>query len=89
VGPSRSLGLLPEARGSLTVETREDQKARILAVMYDGDWHRPTDLPGHRRRCYSILIELTRAGIAEDGIQRGSYAWRLRKRTIPVLVGDE
>jgi len=71
------------------METREDQKARIFAAMSDGDWHRPTDLPGHRRRCYSILNELTRDGIAEEGIQRGSYAWRLRQRTVPGLAGEE
>lgn len=61
------------------LETRDSQRARILAVLSSGEWSRATKMPGHRRRAYSILGELTRQGITEAGIDSsGQSVWRLR-----------
>ena len=62
------------------METRDAQRDRILAVLAGGAWRRPTELPGHRRRCYAIVNELTRAGVAEQGTADGGYVWRLVER---------
>jgi hypothetical protein len=59
------------------MEARDTQRDRILSALADGAWRRPAELPGHRRRCYAIVNELTRVGVLEQGTADDGYIWRL------------
>jgi hypothetical protein len=62
------------------MESREDERARLLIAMADGAWYEPAGPPEHRRQCYVILNELAREGVVEQRNKDGGYAWRLAWR---------
>lgn len=61
------------------MQSREMHRRDILRAINDRptrEWWNVSMLPGHYRRRYSILNELTREGVLQEGTHNGFYAWR-------------